>query len=51
MAQGLEYWMGKVLTKEIRRTEMYFILELEKAFEIQPISAKRILNALMDNNF
>ena len=42
-----EYWLNKFLNKEIRKTEMYFILKLKDKFEIKEIRPKKMLSYLM----
>lgn len=49
MKKGLEFWFPKVLSGEIRKSEMHFIIDLEEGFTIKQLSAKRVLSWLLNN--
>lgn len=44
-----ESLLNNLFNKEIRRTEMYFILDFEKIFKTKRIGVRRILSGLMND--
>ena len=49
MTKLKEKWLKKWFNKEISKTEMYFINELDERFDITQIRAKVVLGYLMDD--
>lgn len=49
MTKLKEKWLKKWFNKEISKTEMYFINDLDEQFDITLIRAKIVLDYLMDD--